>query len=233
MPRVIARDIPEDLTAWPECSESETPCYADQDDDETNWSCTRIEGHDGPHAGHYFDGNTNMVGIAWADERTMDKEKSVDKNEEVNAFVDKAEVLMSILGEPDRNNRQEMLLTAQTLAMLALVKSMNPQPEEVLPERTNATGSLFTRPPHGTSAYNGSGDYASVKRYITAMTQDYQVSEALLKSVMRDVIRVVPEWENRKIQAIKELRSITNLGLKESKDFIDFAATTAHYAWWL
>lgn len=225
MPKIIARGVPEHTTDWPECGESEKPCYENYDDGKTAWSCTRATGHGGPHAGHYYGDGLNRVGLAW------ENEESVNKHEEVGALVDKAEVLMSLLGEPDKGNRQEMLLTAQTLAMLALVKSMSPtvkvEEELFAPGQPNAFPVLSS---NGTLGhYMGTSPDA----YLTEAARAFRCRKEDIKAAMRAVVYKVPDWENKKIQAIKELRTVTGLGLKDSKDIIDFASQTAHHKWWI
>ena len=54
-----------------------------------------------------------------------------------------------------------------------------------------------------------------------------------MRDALRHMSRTVPDWRMKKIQAIKEIRNVTNLGLKESKDLMDLTTQYPEFDdWW-
>jgi len=57
------------------------------------------------------------------------------------------------------------------------------------------------------------------------------ITEDVLQDILRYVEARVPDWQQRKIVAIKEIRTYTGLGLKDSKDLIDIMSANPN-PWW-
>ncbi len=99
--------------------------------------------------------------------------------------------------------RQEQFIAAQTHAIIALVRALKP---DVTTARTPFIVSQV-----------------SVKTGIPAGT---------IINDVRAMVRAIPDWEQRRINAIKELRAISTLGLKEAKDIVDTMVLDQSNPWW-
>ena len=133
----------------------------------------------------------------------------MEDTEGIDALVDRAEVLLSLAGEP--TERVEMLLAAQTSVLLALVKALKPPSPKAKYPPLNLTGT---------------------PAIAISIANSYGIPVAKIAEVMIAVERD-QDWATRKIHSIKEVRNILGLGLKEAKDLIDHACDNLPNKWWL
>ncbi len=117
------------------------------------------------------------------------------------------EYLLELAGEPQ--SKSEILMVAQTKAIVALVHALSPQPH---------------------TFYSNVGVPANV----TAIWSHARITVPEGKSHIARMLVYVPDFDQRKINAIKELRLASGLGLKESKDIVEQMATdlASGRIWW-
>lgn len=128
--------------------------------------------------------------------------------DEVGALLDQAEVYLSLAGEPE--TRTEMLIHAQTAAMIGLLKALGT-------ERPAADAMVRLSNP--------------VPNHVRTIASESGIEVTSLALAMREVVRLDPMWETKRIAAIKRLRPIAGLSLKQAKDIIDISIDVSP-GWW-
>lgn len=127
----------------------------------------------------------------------------------VGGLLDKAEVMLSLAGEP--TTPTEYLLHAQTAAMIGLLKALSPTVRRAA--IANDPDLLRNLPPD-----------------LVLIATRYSMSPIDLIETMRMVEQRIPDWRDKKIPAIKEIRTITGYTLADAKGLIDFCVYAPK--WW-
>lgn len=147
--------------------------------------------------------------------------------DEVSDHVYKAEALLALAGEPETRN--EMLITAQTEAILALVKAMRPSKVDTYFYAQGLASAPIT--PLQMLPIPPNSYVARVPARIIPAGGNVQAQD--VSAACTEMAKRVPDWDIKKIVAIKEIRSITNMGLKEAKEVVDaMAACAPGFEWW-
>jgi hypothetical protein len=139
-------------------------------------------------------------------------------NEERTQFhLDKAEYLLEMAGEP--KTPDQMFTAAAASAMLGLAGQIR-------------TGMTIISNPNTTPLAEwekelllpANGAHVDSKTQAAWDAIDSTGDFYRLISAVRAMEHMVPDWQNRKIQAIKEIRQSNTASLKESKDLVEALA---------
>jgi|SRR6478735_3575952 len=137
-----------------------------------------------------------------------------DDARDFRALLEGAQAQLSIIADEPLNVTQTLLLTSINVN-LALAIALGRQ-TGILAKQTTATVADINIP----------GVYLRWAR-------DVGVSNDTMRNALRQMSRMVPDWRLKKIQAIKEVRVATTLGLKESKDLMDLTTQYPEFDdWW-
>lgn len=139
-----------------------------------------------------------------------------DAARDIRALTEDIQAQLLLLDDGNLSITDQLLILniqATTALTLALARNSG-----VLDKRTSSANQM---------------DYTFIAPlWATVAATNTQMTVNQLAEVLREMEKRVPDWETKKIQAIKEVRALTHLGLKEAKDILDAAWDHRPDYWW-